>query len=51
MDFKDVYEITDEIEQIQKTYEIFNENTRLNRSKAARVEFITTVNYIEKSIG
>ena len=48
MDFKEIYNIKDEIEQIQKTYEIFNEDKRLNRSKAARVEFITNVKYIEK---
>ena len=48
MDFKDLYQIEDEIERIQKTYEIFNEDTRLNRSKAARVVFLTNVRYIEK---
>ena len=48
MDFKYIYEIKDELEQIQKTYEIFNEDTRLNRSRAARVEFLTNVKYIEK---
>ena len=48
MDFNELYKIKDEIEQIQKTYEIFNEDTRLNRSKAARVEFLTNVKYIEK---
>jgi len=48
MDFKDIYQIKDEIEQIQKTYELFNEDARLNRSKAAKVEFITNVRYIEK---
>lgn len=48
MDFNDIYQIKDEIEQIQKTYELFNEDTRLNRSKAARVEFLTNVRYIER---
>ena len=48
MDFNELYQIKDELEQINKTYEIFNEDIRLNRSKAARVEFLTTVNYIEK---
>ncbi len=48
MDFKELYNITDEIEQIQKTYELFDEDSRLNRGKAARVEFLTTVRYIEK---
>ncbi len=48
MTFEELYQITDEVEQIQKTYELFNEDARLNRSKAARVEFLTTVSYIEK---
>ncbi|PKM63256.1 MAG: class I SAM-dependent methyltransferase [Firmicutes bacterium HGW-Firmicutes-21] len=48
MDFNKLREINDEIEQISKTYEIFNEDLRLNRSKSARVEFLTTVKYIEK---
>lgn len=48
MDFKDVYEIKDEALQVSKIYEIFNEDTRLSHSKAARVEFLTTVRYIEK---
>jgi len=48
MEFKDIYQIKDEIKQIQMTYELFNEDTRLNRSKAARVEFLTNVRYIEK---
>lgn len=48
MDFNDIYKIKDETEQIQKTYELFNEDLRLNRSKATRVEFLTNVRYIEK---
>ncbi|MBQ8611852.1 MAG: methyltransferase domain-containing protein [Oscillospiraceae bacterium] len=48
MDFNELSAITDEIEQIRKTYELFDEEYRLNRSKAARVEFLTTVHYIEK---
>ena len=47
MDFNDIYKIKDEIEQIQKTYELFDEDSRLNHSKAARVEFLTTTRYIE----
>ena len=50
MDFNELYQIKDELEQISKTYEIFNEDTRLNRSKAARIEFLTTIRYIEKYI-
>ena len=48
MDITEIFSIKDEAEQIQKIYEYFNENTRLNHSKAARVEFLTTVHYIEK---
>ena len=50
MDLNDVYKIKDETEQLQRIYEYFNEDTRLNRSKAARVEFLTTVRYIERYI-
>ena len=48
MDFQEVYKIKNEVEQIQKTYELFNEDTRLNHSRAVRVEFLTTVRYIER---
>ena len=37
-----------ESERVNRTYDIFNEESRLNHSNAARVEFITTVHYIEK---
>lgn len=48
MTFEELAKIENEVEQISKTYELFQEDTRLNRSKAARVEFLTTVKYIEK---
>lgn len=48
MNFEDILKIEDETERVQKTYELFNEDTRLNHSKAARVEFLTTVRYIEE---
>ena len=48
MDFFELAKIEDEYEQIAKTYEIFNEDVRLNRSQAARVEFLTTVHFIEQ---
>lgn len=48
MDFEQLRQITDEAEQVAKTYEIFNEDRRLNHSQAARVEFLTTTKYIEK---
>jgi len=47
MDFETLKLIEDEAERTAATYEIFNEDSRLNRSKAARVEFITTVRAIE----
>ena len=50
MDFQDIFKIENEVEQIQKTYELFDEDTRLSRSKAARVEFLTTVRYIERYV-
>lgn len=50
IDFQQLYQIKDEIEQIEKTYEIYNEDMRLNRSKAARVEFLTNVHFIEKHL-
>lgn len=33
---------------VQELYSRFDENTRLNKSQAAKVEFLTTVRYIEK---
>ncbi len=48
MNLEELRAISDETEQIKRIYEIFNEDIRLNRSKAARVEFLTTVRYIEK---
>lgn len=48
MDFEQLRAIEDETEQISKTYELFHEDARLNHSKAARVEFLTTVRYIER---
>lgn len=48
MNFYDVYQIKDETQRVQMTYELFNEDSRLNHSKAARVEFFTNVRYIEK---
>lgn len=48
MDFKEIRKIIDESERVSATYKLFNEDTRLNYSKASRVEFLTTVDYIEK---
>lgn len=46
MDFRQLQQIQDETEQIQKTYEIFNEDSRLSHSRAARVEFFTNTRCI-----
>ncbi len=46
--FEEIYKEKDETKRVNKLYQVFNEDVRLNRSKAARVEFLTTVHYIEK---
>lgn len=38
----------DEEEHIKSIYKLSNEDTRLNRSRAARVEFLTNTRYIER---
>ena len=48
MKFEDVCRIQDETERIQATYQFYCEDTRLNHSKAARVEFLTNCRYIER---
>ena len=47
MDFETLKLIENEAERTAATYEIFNEDSRLNRSQAARVEFVTSVRAIE----
>lgn len=42
------YGFKNDEELVQEVYRRFNENNRLNRGKAARVEFLTNVRYIEK---
>jgi len=39
---------SDEAELVQEVYRRYDEDSRLNKSQAARVEFLTTVRYIEK---
>ena len=39
---------TDDAELVQEVYRRYDEDSRLNKSQAARVEFLTTVRYIEK---
>ena len=50
MDFETLKLIENEAERTAATYEIFNEDSRLNRSQAARVEFITTSRAIEDAL-
>lgn len=47
MDFETLKTIADEREQVNRTYEIFNEDQRL-ASRAAHVEFLTTTRTIEQ---
>lgn len=42
------YEYIDDAALVQEIYNRFDEESRLNKSQAARVEFLTTVRYIEK---
>ena len=39
---------SDDAELVQEVYRRYDEDSRLNKSRAARVEFLTTVRYIEK---
>ena len=39
---------SDDAELVQEVYRRYDEDSRLNKSKAVRVEFLTTVRYIEK---
>ena len=46
--FADGIIASDDAELVQEVYRRYDEDSRLNRSNAARVEFLTTVRYIEK---
>ncbi len=46
--FADGIVYTDDAELVQEVYQRYDEDSRLNKTQAARVEFITTVRYIEK---
>ena len=46
--FMEDFTAADDADLVQEIYRRCDENTRLNRSNAARVEFLTTVRYIEK---
>ncbi len=47
MGFEELRKIANEAEQVNRIYDFFDEDSRLNGSKAARVEFLTTVRVIE----
>jgi len=47
MNFEDISKIENEAEQVNAIYKVFDEDSRLNGSKAAQVEFLTTVRAIE----
>ena len=47
MGFEEISKIKDEAGQVNAIYEVFDEDSRLNGSRAARVEFLTTVRAIE----
>lgn len=49
MEIKDLLNIEDEEERVSALYEIFDESSRLS-SKAAQVEFLTTVRQIERHL-
>lgn len=44
----DIAKITDESLRVSAIYDIFHEEERLNRSNSARIEFLTTIHYIEE---
>jgi len=46
--FMEDYAAEDDTDLVQEIYRRYDEDSRLNKSKAARVEFLTTVKYIEK---
>lgn len=48
MTFEEIQQLENEAERVNRTYELFDEDSRLSRSQAARVEFLTTVRYIEE---
>ena len=46
--FMEGFSAADDADLVQEIYRRYEEGSRLNKSKAARVEFLTTVKYIEK---
>ncbi len=50
MELEQIRNIKNETERVNRTYNFFQEETRLNHSRAARVEFLTSVHYIERYV-
>ena len=48
MDIEVLMRASSDAELVCELYKQFDENSRLNRSPAAKVEFITTTRYIDK---
>lgn len=48
MDWEKIRKIEKEDQRVNAIYQIYQEDSRLNRSKGARVEFLTTMKYIHK---
>lgn len=48
MDYKEMFQVKDDTELVEKLYGVFDEDARLTRSKAARVEFLTNTRIIEQ---
>jgi len=47
MDLDEMKSMKDDTQLVNAVYDFFDEDTRLNHSNAAKVEFLTTVKYIE----
>lgn len=47
MDLDEMKRMKDDTQLVNAVYDFFDEDTRLNHSNAAKVEFLTTVKYIE----
>ncbi len=48
MDIKEIRNIENETERVKAIYDVLNEDIRLKRTRAAGIEFFTTIKYIEK---
>lgn len=50
MDFDELLRIPNEEARVKATYEVFDEDTRLTRSRAASVEYLTTRHYLDNCL-